>query len=132
MQERVLEFIYYLLCATAYLLVGEGMFHNRTKEKKRYFFITAIYVVNLSDFKYTAFCFLVSGKNKDKVSTVLGGISVYQCYRKFYRGNRYPFATKRQKFLVIYRLLYCICAFNNHCCTMFAQSGMDAKVYCLF
>lgn len=50
MQERVLEFIYYLLCATAYLLVGEGMFHNRTKEKKRYFFITAIYVVILSAF----------------------------------------------------------------------------------
>lgn len=47
MQERVLEFIYYLLCATAYLLVGEEMFHNRIEEKKRYFFIIAIYVVIL-------------------------------------------------------------------------------------
>lgn len=48
MQERILELIYYLLCAIAFFLIGEGMFHNRTKEKKRYPFVIIIYIVVLS------------------------------------------------------------------------------------
>ena len=45
MAEKVLRIIYYIVYALELFLIGDGIFHNRVKEKVKYVAMAGIYLL---------------------------------------------------------------------------------------
>ena len=45
MAELILEVIYYLVYAVELFLIGDGIFHNRVRSKRKYAVMTGVYIL---------------------------------------------------------------------------------------